>query len=269
MLKYYVVDAFAEEPFEGNPAGVCVLDEWIPMEKMAKIAMENNLSETGFAVKVGSDPCTYELRWFTPVGEIDLCGHCTFGTAYILFRFFEQEIDVIHFNTLKCGYHLVVEKQGDRIVMDFPSLPPEPFEYADYMGDGVGAVPSEVWKTDRDLLLVYDSDETVKALQPDFEKLKAFPVGMSVYVTAKSTDPRFDIAARAFWPKINVNEDPVCGSMHSALMPFWGERLGKSEIVSRNYSRRGGTVWCEQAGDRVKISGKGALYLVGEILLDE
>ena len=269
MLKYYVADAFAEAPFEGNPAGVCVLDEWIPMEKMAKIAMENNLSETGFAVKVGSDPCTYELRWFTPVGEIDLCGHCTFGTAYILFRFYEQETDVIHFNTLKCGYHLVVEKQGDRIVMDFPSLPPEPFEYADYMGEGVGAVPSEVWKTDRDLLLVFDSDETVIGLRPDFEKLKAFPVGLSVYVTAKSSDPRFDIAARAFWPKISVNEDPVCGSMHSALMPFWGGRLGKDKIVSRNYSRRGGTVWCEQAGDRVKISGKGAMYLIGEILIDE
>ena len=117
MLKYFVADAFAEAPFEGNPAGVCVLDEWIPMEKMAKIAMENNLSETGFAVKVSSDPCTYELRWFTPVGEIDLCGHCTFGTAYILFRFFEQENDVIHFNTLKCGYHLVVEKQGDRLLL--------------------------------------------------------------------------------------------------------------------------------------------------------
>lgn len=110
---------------------------------------------------------------------------------------------------------------------------------------------------------------TVIGLRPDFEKLKAFPVGLSVYVTAKSSDPRFDIAARAFWPKISVNEDPVCGSMHSALMPFWGGRLGKDKIVSRNYSRRGGTVWCEQAGDRVKISGKGAMYLIGEILIDE
>lgn len=268
MLKYYVADAFADAVFEGNPAGVCVLDEWLPEEQMAKIAMENNLSETGFTVKESDSPCTYGLRWFTPVGEIDLCGHCTFGTSYILFRFFEQDKSVIRFNTLKCGYHLIVEKKDDRIIMDFPSIPPERYEYADYMGDGVGAVPSEVWKTDRDLLLVYDSAETIQDLTPDFEKIKAFPVGMSVYVTAKSNDPNYDIVARAFWPKINVNEDPVCGSMHSTLVPFWGERLGKNKISSRNLSRRGGTVYCEQCGDRVKISGRGALYLVGNILID-
>lgn len=269
MLKYYVADAFADKAFEGNPAGVCVLDEWISEEKMAKIAMENNLSETGFAVKESNEPCTYGLRWFTPVGEIDLCGHCTFGTAYILFRFYEQDKTQIHFNTLKCGYHLIVDKQDDRIVMDFPSIAPEKFEYADYMGDGVGAVPGEVWKTDRDLLLVYDSDETVRNLKPDFQKLKEFPVGLSVYVTAKSSDPEYDIVARAFWPKINVNEDPVCGSMHSTLMPFWQARIGKDTIASRNLSQRGGTVYCEQCGDRVKISGRGAIYLVGNILIDE
>ena len=269
MLKYYVADAFADEAFEGNPAGVCILDQWIPEEKMKKIAMENNLSETGFAVKESDDPCTYGLRWFTPVGEIDLCGHCTFSTSYILFRFYEQGKNVIHFNTLKCGYHLIVKKEGDRIFMDFPSLPPEKYEYADYMGDGVGAVPAEVWKTDRDLLLVYDSDETVRGLKPNFQKLKEFPVGLSVYVTALSKDPQYDIVARAFWPKINVNEDPVCGSMHSTLMPFWKERLGKDTIVSRNLSARGGTVYCQQCGDRVVISGKGALYLTGSILEDE
>lgn len=269
MLKYYVADAFADTVFEGNPAGVCVLDEWIPREKMAKIAMENNLSETGFVVKENDNPCTYGLRWFTPVGEIDLCGHCTFGTAYILFRFFEQDAKEIHFNTKKCGYHLIVTKDGDLITMDFPSIVPEKYEYADYMGEGVGAVPSEVYKTERDLLLVYDDEETVRDLKPDFQKIKAFPVGMSVYVTAKCKSDRYDIVARAFWPKINVNEDPVCGSMHAALMPFWQERLGKDSIVSRNLSERGGTVFCMQCGDRVKISGWGALYSVGNILIDE
>lgn len=269
MLKYYVADAFADEVFAGNPAGVCIMDEWLPEEQMAKIAMENNLSETGFAVKETENPCTYGLRWFTPVGEIDLCGHCTFGTAYILFRFFEQDKDAIHFHTLKCGYHLIVEKQDDRLVMDFPSVPPTRYAYSDYMGEGLGAVPSEVWRTERDLLLVYDSAETVRNLKPDFEKIKAFPVGMSVYVTARSDDARYDIVARAFWPKINVNEDPVCGSMHSTLMPFWKDRLGKDSISSCNLSRRGGTVYCQQCGDRVKISGRGMLYLVGNILIDE
>ncbi|HIY03852.1 MAG TPA: PhzF family phenazine biosynthesis protein [Candidatus Anaerotignum merdipullorum] len=269
MLKYYVADAFADDVFEGNPAGVCVLDEWLPLEKMAKIAMENNLSETGFAVKEKENPCTYGLRWFTPTGEIDLCGHCTFGTAYILFRFFEQNTPEIHFDTKKCGYHLIVEKHGDMLTMDFPSIMPEPYTYEEYMGDGVGAVPSEVYRTERDLVLIYDSAETVRNLKPDFSKIKEFPYGLSVYVTAKSDDTNYDFVARAFWPKINVNEDPVCGSMHCALTPFWKARLGKDKMAARSLSARGGTVYCEDCGERVKLSGRGALYLVGNILCDE
>lgn len=269
MYKYYVADAFAEKAFEGNPAGVCVLEEWLPLEKMAKIAMENNLSETGFVVKESSNPCTYGLRWFTPTGEIDLCGHCTFGTAYILFRFYEEGENTIHFNTKKCGYHLTVEKQGEVLTMDFPSIPPEAYEYADYMGEGIGAIPSEVYRTERDLILVYDSAETVKNLQPDFSKVRQFPVGLSVYVTAKAEDGVHDFVARAFWPKINVNEDPVCGSMHCALTPFWKGRLGKERMSARSLSQRGGTVYCQDCGERVKISGKGALYSIGHILVDE
>lgn len=269
MIPYFVADAFADKLFEGNPAGVCVLDRWLPDETMRMIAMENNLSETGFVVKEGDAPCTYGLRWFTPVDEIDLCGHCTFGSAYILFRFVEQRQQEIHFNAHKCGYHLVVSREGDILTMAFPVLPPERYQYADYMGEGVGAVPAEVWRTERDLLLVYDSDETVRDLRPDFGKLKEFPVGMSVYVTARSSDPRYDIVARAFWPKINVNEDPVCGSMHCTLMPFWKERLGKDEIVSRSVSRRGGTIVCRQKGDTVLLSGHGAFYSRGELNIEE
>lgn len=269
MINYYVADAFADQVFQGNPAGVCVLDEWISNEMMEKIAMENNLSETGFVVKEKDCPCTYGLRWFTPTGEIDLCGHCTFGSAYILFRFYEQDKTAIHFRALKCGHHLVVERNDDILTMTFPSLPPEKFAYEDYMGEGLGAVPGEVWRTERDLLLVYDSEETVRNLQPDFEKLKSFPVGVSVYVTAKSSDPKYDIVARAFWPKLGVNEDPVCGSMHCTLMPFWAQRLGKNEISSWNHSRRGGAIYCRQEGDFVKLSGRGALYSVGQILLDD
>ncbi len=269
MLKYYVADAFADEAFQGNPAGVCILDEWIPNEKMQKIAMENNLSETGFAVKIKDDPCTYELRWFTPVCEIDLCGHCTFGVSYILFRFYEPEAQEIHFEGLYAGYHIVVGREDDRIIMDFPILKPEKFEYADYMKDGMGAKPAEVYKTERDLVLLFDSAETVRNLEPDFQKLKDFPVCLSVYATAESDDPRYDIVARAFWPKIGINEDPVCGSMYSALTPFWTERLGRDKILSDNLSRRGGRVYAELREDVVKISGRGALYLEGNILIDE
>ena len=132
----------------------------------------------------------------------------------------------------------------------------------------MGAVPSEVWKTDRDLFLVYDSDETIRNLTPDFQKLKRFPAGLSVYVTAKSSDPRYDIVARAFWPKINVNEDPVCGSMHCALMPFWKDRLGKEELVCRSLSKRGGTIVCHQDGDTVLLQGRGAFYLKGGLNIE-
>ena len=269
MLKYYVADAFADEAFQGNPAGVCILDEWIEHDKMQNIAMENNLSETGFAVKIKDEPCTYELRWFTPTQEIDLCGHCTMGVSYILFRFYEPGVEEIHFEGLYAGYHIVVTKEDDRIAMDFPVLPPEKYEYADYMADGMGAKPVEVYRTERDLVMLFDSEETVRNLTPDFSKLRDFPVCLSVYATAESDDPRYDIVARAFWPKIGINEDPVCGSMHSALMPFWGERLGKDSIVSDNLSRRGGRVYCKMKEDAVQISGRGALYLQGEILVDE
>lgn len=267
MIRYYVADAFADRVFEGNPGGVCVLDQWLPDTVMQQIAIENNLSETGFVVKTGDNPCRYALRWFTPADEIDLCGHCTLAAAYVLFRFYEPGADTIHFDALRCGHHLVVTRDGDLMTMDFPAVPPELYAYADYMGAALGAVPSEVLRTARDLMLVYDSDEIIRDMQPDFGLIRAFPVGLSVYVTARSSDPRFDIVARAFWPKMNINEDPVCGSMHTTLVPYWSRLLGKAKLVSRELSPRGGTLYCEQAGDRVRISGSCRLYLSGEIFV--
>lgn len=273
MLKYYVADAFAEEVFEGNPAGVCVLDEWLPAQLMSKIAVENNLSETAFCVKTDGktddSKAAYELRWFTPGGEIDLCGHATFGTAYILFRFYEQRAEEIHFETLKAGHHLVVKKKGDILEMDFPAMEFREFEYADYMTEALGARPDEVYCTDRDMLFVYNDAKTVAEMQPDFRKLTEFPHGLSAYVTAITDDEEFDYVARAFWPKININEDPVCGSMYCTLIPFWAERLGKDEQVARQVSPRGGTVHGTYCGDYVKIAGKGVLYAEGHILVDE
>ncbi|SMC35001.1 PhzF family phenazine biosynthesis protein [Sporomusa malonica] len=264
MLKYYVADAFADNIFEGNPAGVCVMDEWIPIEKMEKIAIENNLSETAFAVKEGD---TYGLRWFTPGGEIDLCGHATLATAYILFRFVETDTNVLHFNTQKMNHHLLVTKKDDLYEMDFPTIIPEKYHLTDLMVDALGAVPIEVLKTSRDLIFIFDSEDTVKNLTPDFSKIRQFPEGLSVYITAKSEE--FDFVARAFWPKLNIDEDPVCGTMYCSLIPYWRERNGLDKMVARQVSKRGGTVYCEFCGERVKLSGRAALYAIGNICVDE
>lgn len=264
MLKYYVADAFADNIFEGNPAGVCILEQWISEEKMNKIAKENNLSETAFAVKEGDN---YSLRWFTPDGEIDLCGHATLATAYILFRFYETDSNVIHFNTIMKNYHLIVTKKNDLYEMDFPTLIPEKYNLTDLMIEALGAQPTEVLKTHRDLIFIFDSEDTVTTLKPDFAKLKEIPEGLSAFVTAESDN--YDFVARAFWPKININEDPVCGSMYCSLIPYWREKIGLDKMVARQVSERGGTVYCEYNGDRVKLSGKVALYSIGDICVDE
>ena len=262
MIPYYVVDAFASKPFEGNPAGVCVLDEWLDDELMQQIAAENRLSETAFVVRHA--PGSYLLRWFTPLSEIDLCGHATFGTSYVLFRFYEHDAMALHFYAPYKGYDLTCTRHGDRIQMAFPRIAPEPFAFEQSMADAVGAMPREVLATERDLVLVFDDENTVNNLQPDLDKIVALEHGLSVYVTAPSVE--WDYVARAFWPKIGIPEDPVCGSMQSALVPYWSERLGKQELVCRQTSKRGGTVWCEDTGDTVLISGTGALYLQGHIL---
>ena len=265
MLKYYVADAFTDHIFEGNPAGVCIMNAWPSEEKMSRIAIENNLSETAFAVKEDED--TYGIRWFTPGGEIDLCGHATLATAYILFRFYEQKLNLLQFCTKKSAHHLMVKKNGELLMMDFPTIEPVPFEYAEYMTEAMGAKPEEVYRTERDLMLVYDSEETVQNLKPDFDKIRKFPVGKSVYVTARGRS--CDYVGRAFWPKININEDPVCGAMYCTLIPFWYKRMEKKKTIARQLSARTGTIYCEYHGDRVTISGHCALYAEGNICVDE
>ncbi|WP_124067109.1 PhzF family phenazine biosynthesis protein [Clostridium sp. E02] len=264
-MKYFIVDAFADKNFEGNPAGVCVMDKWLPFEVMEKIAVENNLSETAFAVKEGD---TYGLRWFTPAGEIDLCGHATFGTAYILFNFYEKESNVINFYTKKVGHNLTVRRDGKLLEMNFPTIVPEKYELYDYMSDAFGAVPLEVFKTERDLFFLFDSEDVVREMKPDFSKIKAFPIGLSAHVTAKSKNEKIDFVVRSFWPKIKVNEDPVCGAAYCCLIPFWRDRLGKEKMTARQVSERGGTVYCEYDGERVRLGGRGRLYLEGDINIE-
>lgn len=260
-MKYYVVDAFADKVFEGNPAGVCVLDKRLTDDTMQKIAIENNLSETAFTVKENE---VYKLRWFTPGGEIDLCGHATLATGYILMHFVEKDEQTIYFDTL--GGKLTVTKKGDLYELDFPSIETEPYKLTDAMIDALGVTPVEVYKG-RDLIFLLDSEETVQNLAPDFEKIKQFPEGLGVFVTAKGKE--YDFVSRAFWPKLNVNEDPVCGSMHCSLMPYWYKKLNKIEMVARQVSKRGGTLYLTYCKERIKMSGKAALYSIAEIFIEE
>ncbi|MGM0749414.1 MAG: PhzF family phenazine biosynthesis protein [Bacillota bacterium] len=256
-MKYYVVDAFAENLFEGNPAGVCIMKEWIPDELMQQIAAENNLSETAFAVKEGE---SYRLRWFTPVDEIDLCGHATLATAYVIANFYESNVEEIKFQTI--SGELVVVKKGELYEMDFPSRMPKEISLTEEMVEALGVNPVEV-HLGRDLMFVLEKEEDVLNASPDFSKLKELPDGLGVSITARSE--KYDFVSRAFFPKLNVNEDPVCGSAHCNFIPYWAKNLSKNEMVARQLSKRGGKLYCKFEGDRVKISGSAVLYSIADL----
>ncbi|WHY64512.1 PhzF family phenazine biosynthesis protein [Neobacillus sp. SuZ13] len=256
-MKYYVVDAFAEKVFEGNPAGVCIMNDWISDEIMQKIAIENNLSETAFAVK---EEKIYRLRWFTPGGEINLCGHATLATAYVILNFVENQVESVQFDTLS-GV-LTVNKIGDLYELDFPVVSSEKLPVTEQMIEALGVVPTEAY-LNRDLVLVLESEKAVKNADPDFSKLEKLPEGLGVCITAKGND--CDFVSRGFFPKLKVNEDPVTGSLHCCLIPFWSERLEKREMVAKQLSNRGGTLYCKLEGTRVRMAGKAALYSIADL----
>jgi PhzF family phenazine biosynthesis protein len=255
-MRQYIVDAFSDKVFGGNPAAVCVMNKWLPDEIMMKITRENCLSETAFAVKEGSD---YKLRWFTPGGEINLCGHATLATAYIITRFIEPEVTEVHFQTLS-GLLLVVKK-GDLLKMDFPSYDLKKVDVTEAMTEAIGVRPLEAYMG-RDLLCVLESEEEVRNLNPNQEKVNTLD-GLLLHVTAKGKE--FDCVSRSFAPKCNVPEDPVCGSGHCHIIPFWAKRSGKNNLVAYQASPRGGILYCEYQGERVKMSGKAALYSTADI----
>ncbi|MFU2017035.1 PhzF family phenazine biosynthesis protein [Peribacillus butanolivorans] len=256
-MKYYVVDAFAEKVFEGNPAGVCIMEEWLSDDTMQKIATENNLSETAFAVKEGK---CYRLRWFTPADEIELCGHATLATAYIIANYYENNVEEIKFQTM--SGELVVLKKDELYEMDFPRRMPEEFPLTDQIVEALGVKPIETY-LGRDLMLVLEKEEDVQNASPDFSMLEKLPDGLGVSITAKSN--KYDFVSRSFFPKLKVNEDPVCGSAHCNFIPYWAKRLGKNEMVARQLSKRGGTLYCKSSGDRVKISGSAVLYAIADL----
>lgn len=258
-MKYYVVDAFADKLFSGNQAGVCLLDEWPCDETMQNIAAENNLSETAFVVKRQNH---YDLRWFTPTIEIDLCGHATLASAFVVANFLDSGISDMDFHT-KSGV-LSVKKIDELFEMDFPSRKPEKIEVTPQMEKAIGAPVLEAHMS-RDMLLLLENEVQVKNLHPNLSAVAALSDCVGVIVTAKGDSA--DFVSRFFAPNVGVPEDPVTGSAHSTLIPFWSERLGKDKMNARQLSKRGGTLYCKNCGDRVKISGNAVLYLQGEIIL--
>ena len=258
-MKQYVVDAFTDSVFHGNQAAVCVLDKWPSEELMMSITRENNFSETAFTVKEGEK---YHLRWFTPGGEIDLCGHATLGTAYVLFRFYEQDAGKLVFTTLSGD--LIVTKNGELLEMEFPAYDLKPVEVTDAMEEALGVRPTAAFIA-RDLLCVLEDETQLRALTPDQEKLKALP-GLLQHVTAQGEDE--DCVSRSFAPMLAVAEDPVCGSGHCHIIPYWADQLSKDELVAYQASKRGGTLYCRREGSKIFMAGKAALYSVDELFVD-
>lgn len=257
-MKQYVVDAFTKEVFKGNPAAVCVMEHWIADDTMQKIAIENNLSETAFAVKTGE---RYHLRWFTPGGEVELCGHATLATAYVITRFVEPEQRTVVFDTL--SGQLTVEKQGDLLTMDFPSFELMPIPVTEQMIRAVGIVPVEAYMG-ADMVCVLENEEQVRQVRANQELIRQMD-GVCLHITAPGHS--YDCVTRTFAPKCNVAEDPVCGRAHCHVIPLWAAKQNKAELTAYQASPRGGVLYCRYAGARTVISGHAALYSEAEIFI--
>ena len=269
-MRLYQVDAFARRPFTGNPAAVCPLTEWLPDETMQLIAAENNLAETAFFVPLAGQAADFHLRWFTPTFEIDLCGHATLATAHVLWHehgFGKPEI-VFHSQS---GLLTVRREADGRLVLDFPSRPPRLLAPADYpavltQALGPGAATPLAVLAARDLVVEFARADEVLALQPDFAALARLGyIGLIATAPGSGT---VDFVSRFFAPEVGVPEDPVTGSAHSTLIPFWAAKLGKTELFARQESARGGELWCQLRGDRVDIGGYAVTYLRGEIAVE-
>ena len=259
-LTLYQIDAFTDKLFTGNPAAVIPLDYWINEALMQNIAMENNLSETAFICPAMSEAADFEIRWFTPAVEIDLCGHATLASAYVLFNIMNFHKEEIYLSS-KSGI-LVVKKEGEVIWMDFPSWKPERFnDYPSELQQALGGSEIVGVYKHRDLLVELMNEEAVKKCDPDFALINK--TGYKVIITAPGKE--VDFVSRFFAPTVGVNEDPVTGSAHSQLIPFWSDKLGKVKLSAHQLSQRGGELMCEQIGDRVKMGGKCVFYMKGEI----
>ena len=255
-ISLYQIDAFTSELFKGNPAAVCPLGEWLPDGLMQSIAAENNLSETAFFIPTDMG---FHIRWFTPVSEVDLCGHATLATAYVLFHILGYEKEKIEFDS-RSGM-LVVTRDDDWLVMDFPAQPPVPCNIPEEIVRAFNAAPVECLMSE-DLIVVFGHEKDVESASPDFELLKKVNL-RGVAITAKST--QYDFVARFFAPKYGIPEDPVTGSAYTQLAPYWAAKTGLKNFSVKQLSSRGGELSCELADDRVLISGKAVEYMRGKI----
>jgi len=255
-ISLFQIDAFTGRQFGGNPAAVCPLDGWISDSLMQDIAGENNLAETAFFVRNGG---CFDLRWFTPEMEVDLCGHATLAAAFVIFQYIDTSLEEVEFST-QSGV-LRVEKEGDLLAMDFPSRPPVEERIEEELIPALGTAPVTVLKS-RDYFAVYETENQIRDLNPDFTLLSRLEC-LGVIVTARGSET--DFVSRFFAPGAGIPEDPVTGSAHCTLIPYWAEVLGKKTLHARQLSSRGGEIFCEDLGGRVKIAGKAVKYLEGEI----
>lgn len=258
-IPYYQVDAFAGSVFSGNPAGVCLLDEWPEDALLQSIAAENNLSETAFLVKSGEG---YDLKWFTPEMEVDLCGHATLASAFVVLAYVDPSSDRVCFNS-NSGLLMVV-RADDLLAMDFPARRAERCRTPELLAKALGRRPAETLSSVRDFLAVFETEVQVRELAPDMKELCKLD-HLGIIVTAPGA--RCDFVSRFFAPRAGVPEDPVTGSAHSTLVPYWSERLKKSVLRAFQVSKRGGELFCEDRGARVQIAGKAVMYLQGTIVI--
>jgi len=258
-IPIYQVDAFTSKIFQGNPAAVCPLDEWLPDDTMQKIAMENNLSETAFFIESNNK---FHIRWFTPKAELDLAGHPTLATAHVLLKELNKKIDNLVFKT-KLGDTLNVIIENNLYLMDFPSRPPETVNYTSLVYETFGKRPKETLAY-RDLIVVFENQYDVSTIIPDVEKIKKLDYP-SIIVTAEGDN--VDFISRNFAPKLGIPEDPVTGSSHCELIPYWSKRLNKKDMIALQISERGGKIYCSDKDKRVLIAGEAITFFRGEIEL--
>lgn len=263
-VPLYQVDAFTGDVFGGNPAAVCPLERWLDDGRLQAIAAENNLSETAF-FQAAPEGAARRLRWFTPRTEVDLCGHATLASAWVVFERVDPGAEVVRFET-RSG-PLAVERRPDGLLaLDLPARPPEPVEPPRALVEGLGVEPREVLAGRRDYLVVVEDEEAVRRLRPDPRRLRALD-RLGIIVTAPGAS--CDFVSRFFAPALGVEEDPVTGSAHCSLVPYWARRLGRHALHARQVSDRGGELFCEDRGERVRVAGRAVLYLEGTIHLPD
>jgi len=259
-IPFFQVDAFSSKVFGGNPAAVCVLNSRLDNDVLQKIAAENNLSETAFLVP--TSPGNYDLKWFTPTIEIDLCGHATLASAFVLFKYYDQGKIVLKFQT--ASGELSVEKSEDLLSMNFPARPPVEANPPTILTEALGVEASYVLES-RDLLVIFEKENAIQNMTPDFDKIKKIKSHFAVIVSAPGENS--DFVSRFFAPNAGVNEDPVTGSSHCTLIPYWANRLKKNKLHAYQLSSRKGELFCEYSGDHVRISGHSTLFAKGEIYI--